>query len=448
MAWDDLALAHVTTGDLAPAATQNAVLDNIAVLKTEVSDLGIVQRAQSFRGLSLRTSPDADLAQSSVALLGLDEIVLSDGARYTPSTFPLTASTSALGNGAGFIDVGGVTLSKWYEIYVIGKSTTKAASDLALILHRAPEYSIDQTFTTDDTSEKLRQGATDRVKLAQGFKGATSPIHYVDVKLTAVGTPALGGGTPEIHFTIETDSAGSPSGSVQATSDTISATAISTSAQTVRFVFRTPFTPASAATQYHLVLQGNYTASAVNYVQWQGAAAGGYANGSGKKFDGTSWAAATPGDFWFKTGILTTNGSLTFPADYDESCKIGYVYNDSGNHLVPFIARDRWVRQGYQLLLSGVSETISTLRDVTSVIPPGRISVDVAESGSVSGDLIEVDGVPDGVLHGPGRQFLTTGPSSAALVNAVAITTEYQGLYAYRFSGTGTFSLFVTGYRW
>jgi hypothetical protein len=425
---------------------QAQVSDNMLLHHQEISDLGIVQRAQSFRGLHLRTAIDPSEASGIVSLLGVDEIVLSDGARYTPAStiFPLSANLNS--SGAGGLDTGSKLASKWYELYLIGKSTTKAPADLRLIFHRAKEYAVDQSQTTDDISEKLRIGATDRVKLAQGFKATAAPIEYIDVKLSRVGTIAVGNYT--VTFTIETDTAGSPSGSVQATSDPIKATSISTTAQIVRVPFRTPFTPASGATQYHLVMQGTYAVSVSDYIQWQGAIADVYANGSAKKFDGTTWTGAAASDFYFKLIESSSNGALTFPAGWDESCRVGYVYNSAANTLVPFIAHDRFVRLGYSLLFTAHSETIPTLNDLAAVIPPGRISVDAAVAGSVSGDLIEVDGVPDGVLLGPGRMFMVTGVNSSALDNVSGIATEFQALYAYRFSGSGTFDLYVTGYRW
>ena len=60
MSW--LTLGHVATGDLATAALHNSLLDDLAVVKTEVGDLGIVQRAQSFRGMREQRREQVDEA--------------------------------------------------------------------------------------------------------------------------------------------------------------------------------------------------------------------------------------------------------------------------------------------------------------------------------------------------------------------------------------------------
>jgi len=103
---------------------------------------------------------------------------------------------------------------------------------------------------------------------------------------------------------------------------------------------------------------------------------------------------------------------------------------------------------GYTAFVTAASPTIPTLVDVATLLPPGRVSVGIAVAGSVSGDLVTVDGVPDGVLLGPGRVFLTTGVNASALAYGHGVTTEFQGMYTYRFSGTGTHDVYVTGYRW
>lgn len=366
-------LSHVSTGELATAALHNTLLDDVATIKTNISDdggtfSGLLTHAplQTFRGLVMRTHQDSDKAANQIALLGLDEAQMDDGTRYSGLTLPLAADITA--SGAGGLDAGSRTASKWYEAWLIGKSSTKAASDLRLLLHRAKEYTIDQSQTTVDSSEKLRQGATDRLKLAQGFKATAGAIEFIDVKVTKVGAP-----TGTVYLTIETDTAGSPSGSVQATSDKIDVSRISTGGQTVRFIFRTPFTPATAATQYHMVLQGSYAVSASDYLTWSGNSAGGYANGSAKKFDGTSWAAAAgPGDFYFKLSVTVTNGTITYPAGWDESCKLGYVYNNSGNALVFFTQIDRTISyvDGGAAAVGSFSSAGPTIADLSALMPP------------------------------------------------------------------------------
>lgn len=407
---------------------------------------------ETMRGSHIRTIRDTSGASDRLQLIKADELVTDDGCRYsnlqTTLTVPLTLNFASGGTGLGQIDTGSRTVSKWYDIYAIGKRATKLVADVKLIAHRSPEYVVDQSQTTDDSNEKLRQGATDRVKLAQGFKMATEQLVYIVVKMLRVGTP-----TGNFWFTIESDNAGSPSGTILNLSEIMDVASVGTGsagtgAEIFVVPFYTPWTAAGASTQYHLVLNSDYGVSASNYLRWQGVAAGGYANGSAKKYDGTNWAAATPGDFYFKLVKLTTNGTITYPTGYDQKCKLLPVYNNAANALVPTSGFDRHVRFGYQSIVATSTVVNPTLFDASGILPPGRLDVDLAVAGSVSGDLIEIDSVPDGILLGMGRVFGTTGVNAAALANVQSLALDYQSLYAYRFSGTGNFDVRVTGYTW
>ena len=71
--------------------------------------------AQSFSGLQLRTSPNADVAATTVSVLGLTQWVANDG---TPVTDTLTNNTAVISSsGAGGLDTGAEAASTWYEIY-------------------------------------------------------------------------------------------------------------------------------------------------------------------------------------------------------------------------------------------------------------------------------------------------------------------------------------------
>jgi hypothetical protein len=455
MTWDATGLAHVTTGDLATASVQNKVLDDIALLKTTINDDGTLSGAglitAYFDGLQLRTHPDASVALSQLEATWRLIVMDTDGTKYATPTTPLTADITA--SGAGGLDTGAEAASTWYEVYAIGKTSTKALADVQLLLHKAKKWILDQFDTVNATSEKLRQGASDRVKLAQGIKTTnTGPLEAVDLLVARVGSP-----TGNIWLTIETDNAGSPSGSVQATSDKINIANINTAAQALRFVFRTPFTP-TAATQYHIVLQGDFSVSTSNYLNWFGDTANSYANGVAKKFDGTSWAAATPLDFWFKAYVTSTT-AVTMPPNYNQKCKIGYVYNDGSSNFVQFLAINREVtlQQQATAALTGLNNANSGITDCVALLPPAPCIVHCVGYDTGGATTLFVAGSPDGYALQVGLGILSNirlGGSSGGAVIAGAnqplqvgfCVTDTPGLY---FAATGiASSFFIGGYEW
>jgi|GEM_PF-2184201 len=133
----------------------------------------------------------------------------------------------------------------------------------------------------------LRLGASNNVKLSQAFStsaGATPTYYRVEIPLKQVGTITSG----NIWLTIEGDSTGDPDGTAVQTSEVVDATDITTdtNGETVAFTFRRPIA-LTASTDYHLVLQGDYSASTSNYIGWgEDTVASG---GGGEVYD-SSWA--------------------------------------------------------------------------------------------------------------------------------------------------------------
>lgn len=124
--------------------------------------------------------------------------------------------------------------------------------------------------TAGDTWVPLRNGAADNVKVAHSFTtGAleTPSIYQVTFRLRQEGTLAAG---DYIWVSIQGDATGDPDGTAIATSYKIDATAISTASggELVTFTFRESSVQAlTAATAYHIVLEGDYTASSSNQIQ-------------------------------------------------------------------------------------------------------------------------------------------------------------------------------------
>jgi hypothetical protein len=112
----------------------------------------------------------------------------------------------------------------------------------------------------------------------------------------------------------------------------------------MRFLFDTN-TSVTTGTTYHIVYQGDYTASDTNYTTWWGTIAAGYASGSSKEFRG-AWGSTLPTsgvqDLWFKTFVKSTPiTSVTMPAGYDQRCLISYVYNDSNSKFKQYVQKNR-----------------------------------------------------------------------------------------------------------
>lgn len=156
-----------------------------------------------------------------------------------------------------------------------------------------------ESYTTVGTNNiVLRNGATDNVLLAAKFtKSGASVVKKATLKLKAVGT--LGSG--DVWVTILADSSG-PTGSALVTSAKIAASSISTSEyQDVTFTFATGLALADS-TVYHLVLQGDFSASSSNHVTWRTATV---ASGGNSAVYDTSWAAVATNSHEFALWQLT-----------------------------------------------------------------------------------------------------------------------------------------------
>lgn len=167
-------------------------------------------------------------------------------------------------------------------------------------LTRGYEYTTAGTLVDNE----LREGASTNIELALAFtQVATASVKRIALKLKKAGSIAAG---KKLTLKIETNSTGNPSGTAVAngTSATVDIdTEVSTTAGWVTFTFANPV-DLTASTVYHLVLSGDYTASASNNVMWQSntVASGGTFNTS---TDGTTFA-----------GVTTTQALLAYVDEY------------------------------------------------------------------------------------------------------------------------------------
>lgn len=400
--------------------------------------------SQSFRGLTVQTHPDSDKALAQVRF-SADAIVMDDGQEiktWTRLDVDLAAS------GLNGLDTGAEAASVWYEIWAIYNGTTKAG-----VLHRAKDYFLDEDVTAgEDASQGLRSAVDNStVKVAQGFKVDTAGLlEFVDVKLLKTGTP-----TGNYWFTVEATSGGVPSNTALATSDKYDVSRLTTTATVVRMPFRTPAS-LSAATQYHLVMQGDYTVSATNFANWRmdGSAAT-YANGSKALFDSdtSTWTSDTDDDMYAKIYITRNDTSVTMPAGYTQKAKIGYVYNNSGSNLVAFFQRDRFWHYRSASGAQAVNElaAVVTLYDLRDFIPPiDMLTVWVSVTGTGAavaqlsfGDITATDIVIN-TLGGQQVNLYYAGTSEIPSDSGPGLLT-YSGIMADATAGS---DLYIIGFEW
>jgi len=315
-----------------------------------------------------------DLASNDhiVLLRSAGVIIMNSGTRTT-DWVNKTADIEL--SGAGGLDTGVEGNSHWYEVYAIRNSSNGATT---LLLHRAPETTIDQSLTTtSDLGPTLRKvtGGT-ATKIAQSFIPALAgPLTSVELEISKTGSP-----TGLIWVTLEADSAGEPSGTPLATSRVMDVARLPTDKARMRFLFDTN-TSVSLSTTYWVVYQGDYTPSDTNYTTWWGIIAGGYANGIAKEFRG-AWSTCQSQtgnqDLWFKTFVQSTPATPTsMPSGYDERCLISYVYNGSDGKFRHYAQKNTTLVMGTSASwrcftsITGLVEAV----DLNGFIPPVTCAV-------------------------------------------------------------------------
>lgn len=165
------------------------------------------------------------------------------------------------------------------------------------------------TLEASQTTNNSKKPFWGSRKLAQSFTfSATSSIPKLSLILSKVGAP-----TGDITLTIQTDSAGAPSGTVVTNGTaTITAAEISTNALWIQKIF--DLMPSiSTGSTYWLVL-ATTGGDVNNFYQWHYNNTGGYANGSADVYV-ASWAAIASSDFCFKIYKTTVDQSNASIAD-------------------------------------------------------------------------------------------------------------------------------------
>lgn len=167
----------------------------------------------------------------------------------------------------------------------------------------------------EDTTTNLRTGATTNLKMAQKIVvgGSNITVNRAAFKLRRrcgnKGTNCdefISGESWDyrnkdtLTVTIETDSAGAPSGTpvTNGTSQTILASSVpwraASGGEWSSFSFSSNVS-LSSGTTYWVVITGSYTTSSTNYIEVSTDTGNGYASGDSATYNGTSWTGASAG---------------------------------------------------------------------------------------------------------------------------------------------------------
>lgn len=394
--------------------------------------------AQSTQGMVLMNHPDQDVATTKIMLVSADWITLDDGYRVTPAArLVLDKGLSAGGPGAWEATP---VVSSCNEIWYWRKRVD--GSD-CLSAHRAMDWFKDQEQATDDSSNNLGDVSANQ-RLSQGFKvSAVLPIDYVQIRIAKVASP-----TDYVYVQIQGDSSGAPNGTALAVSERISGADLITTKNWATLAFRTPFTPASTSTQYHLVAYRTAAVDAVNYYAWGAVTAGGYANGTAQKYNGTTWSASTNLDQAFRLFLRRNQSAPIAPTGgYDQKALLGYCHISAAGNIKRFRALDRSVDvfndvagTGGDQYLANVGTT-PTLVDLQGVFPPRMVRAYFRYTPTATGnDHLQIAShfartnmngqdvnkygyaVRADALQSPGRTLYSLGPVTLEYALAVMAT--------------------------
>ena len=419
----------------------------LGITKAMWEQLGDHALSQTFRGLSLQIHPDSGTALSQVSLVHADAIVMHDGEQvddWNNLYFNITAAT-----GIGGLDTGTEQASTWYKIWAMYNGSTKG-----IMGQRAKDYFLDEDITAgEDASQGLRSAVDNStVRISQGFQlGTAGLIEFIDVKLVKTGTP-----TGNYWFTIEANSGGVPSNTPLATSDKYDVSRLTTTAGVVRLPFRAPFS-ASAATQYHVVMYGDYTVSATNFASWRmdGSAAT-YANGSKALFDSdtSTWTTDTDDDMWIRVYVTRNDTALVVPTGY-RYAHIGWVFNDGSSNLQEFWQKDRttFTGTGVRWKIGSFAAIVGgpTVTDTRLFLPPVPIMLalnDYSTAAAITwaGGLKLTDALDSGVGTAAYVGAVGYTLSTGWLVPVPPFHAEYNGFMWNAQSGTHDF--YVSSFTW
>ena len=242
---------------------------------------------------------------------------LINGIKSAGTITPSSENTISITNGP-FLDSG---TRYWMQLRIVNQptdvrynwqsSTTNTNANVSRGLYNVgtATWSVN---TLELEFEVTTVPVTTNDKLAQSFEISTaSPVSEVDLYLKKVGSP-----TGNLTVEIQTDSAGEPSGTAvtNGTSNTVSASTLTTSFADITFSFASNPSLASGTT-YWIVLTTADSQSNTNYVVWGAdTSTPSYADGEMLGEDASTWSALSA------DAVFTVTAPTT---QYDERCVVG-----------------------------------------------------------------------------------------------------------------------------
>lgn len=142
-------------------------------------------------------------------------------------------------------------------------------------------------LTAGDADKKLNVATSGKTKLATKFtQSGARQIKSIAIQLKRTGAIAS---DKILTLTIESDSTGAPDGTPLGTAETVLAqSGVTTEYTWITFTFAVPVDLADA-TDYHIVLTSDYTASDSNYISWNALTVA--SEGNCSDYAPSSWAA-------------------------------------------------------------------------------------------------------------------------------------------------------------
>ncbi len=189
---------------------------------------------------------------------------------------------------------------------------------------------IDQSQTADDIDRGIRTSST-ALQIAQSFiAGANRNLAQVNLRLVKRRAPAG-------YFWIEIrkDNNDSP-GELIAQSYKRYADDISPAPAEYTFKFDWGVS-LTAGQKYWIVIDASYAISNKDYIAVRLNSEGGYANGTAKQFDGTSWVDLNQ-DFYFVTYYFNDYPYITFYGDID-----GRYFGRKGKIIIQDVGNKTWI---------------------------------------------------------------------------------------------------------
>jgi len=396
----------------------NPALDSLSVETFSLSE--------SFRGLNLRRYAARQV------IFRADEIVLVEtgitrkrAVRVNdwPDTIVDLNTSRALG-----LDEGTVAANAWYSFHAIRKADgTKSG-----LAHREKDYTLDQNINVPGSPVTVTwRNTSARQRIAQNFTPAiVGHRAFMVFRMGAGGTPA-----GDIWATIEADSAGSPSGTALATSDTVDAARLVGGSQPDVLLFFRTTTSLVAGTTYWVVLYSNVTIDGVNTVNVVGISGG---TGTCKLYDGSVWAVNGGAQLYLREYVVGNDLPITMPTGYIQRARIGYGRTNASANIIRFTAVNRSVSAGEEQNSGSLTGNVVRILDWTAMIPPIPVIVDFSASGNVVGGFLTIGGINDG--HGgsfyTGQRLTVTlnvNDNTRPTIPMGRVKTEaYQRLYFFQ----------------